>query len=126
MRVGWNLNRRVPDNFCEYVAKEFESMPPLKRRHLADSLGFDRTGFFDTHPCNGERIRAARRVASPGLIRDETPAASLFENFPALSRQITYLHYGEDLGLPVEIALFVPVNETTWEEQITEGVVVQS
>ncbi len=111
MRVGWNLNRKLPDNFPAYVLLQEAKIPPGRRRHLLDTLGMGRTRWFDSHPADGDRIRRARKAAEPGVVHLDLPAAVLFSNFEAISKQISYLHYGEDLEIPVDPAYLRPVEK---------------
>ena len=38
----------------------------------------------------------------------DVPASELFENFDAVSRQVTLLHYEEDMGLPLPMIQLHP------------------
>jgi hypothetical protein len=64
---------------------------------------------FDTHPSNGDRIRAARRADEPGVFRCDLPATMLFANFEVPSKQVTLLHYSDDLEIPPGLARLVPL-----------------
>jgi hypothetical protein len=110
-QISWSQYRRLPENFPAFVALHHQNMPAQLRADLEDSSGLGRTGHFDTHPSVGDRIREARRAAEPGVVNLEGPAARLFSNFEAVSKQITLLHYAEDLGLPIRMAKLVPVPE---------------
>jgi hypothetical protein len=68
------------------------------------------TGLFDTHPSKGDRIRRARRAAQPGVCHLEGPASSLFASFAVPAKQVTLLHYQDDLGIPAIAAKLVPDN----------------
>jgi Zn-dependent protease with chaperone function len=78
-------------------------------RHLpADILahahsGHDgKTGVFDTHPSDGDRIRAAEAAGASGvLVGADAGAVLLFRNFDALSAAATRHHFEHDLGLSV-------------------------
>ena len=85
-------------------------MPAEKRTRIEDRLGLATTGLFDTHPSDGDRIRRARRAGEPGVFHLEEPATTLFANFDAVARQVTLLHYTDDIGLYCEPEDLVPVN----------------
>lgn len=55
----------------------------------------DETRYWDSHPADQARI--ANAVAQPvaGMFVDERPAADLFADFPALSREVTEHYYRE-------------------------------
>ncbi len=109
MRVGWNLNKRLPENFPGYLMNHLSKLPPATRAKLEDTAGMGKTSVFDTHPSDGDRIRQARRAGEPGVFDLNAPAAALFTNFDALAKQVTCLHYEDDLGIPLEMVTFAPV-----------------
>jgi len=80
-------------------------LPPKLRENIQDTLGLARTGIFHSHPSAGDRIRRARQAGEPGVFHLDYPASVLFTKFDIVSRQITHLHYTDDLGL-----MFDPVN----------------
>ena len=108
MRATWNLSRRLPDNFPAYLMRHEGSIPPAVRNRIQDTLGLARTGLFHTHPSDGDRIRRARRAGEPGIFHLDLPASVLFSNFEGASRQITLLHYSEDLGIPCNAVALQP------------------
>jgi Zn-dependent protease with chaperone function len=119
MRSTWNLGKRLPDDFPAYFMNYAAAMPEMERTRLEDTMGLEATGMFDTHPSNGDRIRKARQAGEPGLFHLDTPARALFSNFEVPAKQVTLLHYQDDLGLPLELAKLVPVetrNTTPPEE----------
>jgi hypothetical protein len=65
-------------------------------------MGLSRTGIFDTHPSDGDRIRKARRAGEPGVFHLDYPATVLFSNFEIVAKQVTQVHYADDLGLRVD------------------------
>ncbi len=67
-------------------------------------MGLQPTRWFGTHPSEAERIRRSRRGAQPGCFARDLPATVLFSNFDVLARQVTALHYQDDLGLKVNLA----------------------
>ena len=113
MRVGWNQSRALPDNFPEYLMHHESRLPDATRQTIMDTAGLARTGIFHTHPSDGDRIRAARKANEPGVFALELPAAALFSNFSVVSRQVTQLHYADDLGIPVQTAVLRPLRTET-------------
>ena len=108
MRVSWNQNRRLPENFPAYLLRTDSAVPAVQRQRLEDTMGLGATGVFDTHPSQGDRIRCARRAAEPGVFHLDGPARSLFANFEIPAKQVTLLHYTDDLGIPAIAAKLVP------------------
>jgi len=109
LRAAWNTSRRLPDNFPAYLTGMEARLPAEKRTQLENSVGLSRTGFFDTHPSPGDRIRQARKAGEPGIFHLDFPAALLFANFEAVSKQVTFLHYADDIGLDCDLSTLVPV-----------------
>jgi Zn-dependent protease with chaperone function len=99
MRVSWNLNRKLPDNFPLFLKCQEERIPAKALERIQDTLGLSRTGLFHSHPSNGDRIRKARQANEPGIFQMELPASLLFSHFDIVARQVTQLHYSDDLGL---------------------------
>ncbi|HKS37595.1 MAG TPA: M48 family metalloprotease [Verrucomicrobiae bacterium] len=109
MRVSWNLNRNLPENFPAYLLLTEANLPPGKRQKLEDTMGLAPTGWFDTHPSKGDRIRRARQAAEAGVFHLDGPASALFTAFEIPAKQVTLLHYSDDLGIDTMAARLVPV-----------------
>jgi len=112
MRATWNLNRKLPDNFSAFLCHQEGHLPPKLRERIQDTLGLARTGVFHSHPSPGDRIRRARQAGEPGVFHLDYPASVLFTKFDIVSRQITHLHYTDDLGLRFDPGNLRPVAMT--------------
>ena len=99
IQTTWNMNKKLPDNFPGYLLQQESRIPPARNEKIQDTLGLARTGLFDTHPSDGDRIRKARQAGEPGVFQLDLPASVLFSHFDVVSKQVTHLHYAEDLGL---------------------------
>lgn len=109
MRVGWNLNKHLPDNFPAFLMNHEAALKPAMKTQIEDRAGLGKTGLFDSHPSDGDRIRKARRAGEPGVFDLDVPATALFANFEILAKQVTQLHYEDDLGIPLAMARLSPV-----------------
>jgi Zn-dependent protease with chaperone function len=109
MRATWNLNRKLPDNFSGFLTQQESRLPPKLRENIQDTLGLSRTRIFSTHPSPGGRIRCARQACEQGVFHLDYPASVLFTKFDVVSRQITHLHYTDDLGLRFDPSNLRPV-----------------
>lgn len=112
MKAQWNQKHQLPRDFSDWVLQHDAKLPGEVRAKLEDTLGLDPTGLMDTHPSSGDRIRRARLAAEPGVFTVEIPARRLFSNFDAVSRQVSALHYTDDLGIPVTGAMMVSSQES--------------
>lgn len=99
IRVGWNNSRRLPEDFPAYFTFQASQLPSALCQKIENTIGLSRTGLFGTHPSDGDRIRKARQADEPGIFHLIQPASILFYDFGIVSRQITMLHYREDIGV---------------------------
>jgi Zn-dependent protease with chaperone function len=116
MVASWNMNRRLPDNFPAFLVRREMAIPHVQREKIEDTVGLARTGIFDSHPSDGDRIRQARRAGEPGVFHLEHPASTLFANFDAVAKQVTLLHYTDDHGLECDTSTLRPVEPAAQPE----------
>jgi Zn-dependent protease with chaperone function len=115
IRTTWNLSRRLPDDLPAYMVLQHSKTNKAIWERIQDRLGLATTGLFDTHPSDGDRIRRARQAGEPGVFHLDQPASVLFSRFDIVSKQVTHLHYTEDLGLSIDAANLRPVESRTTE-----------
>ncbi len=106
---GWQHQGNLPDNLPELIRRVHDDLPDDVVHRIHDTLGLHRTRWFHTHPCPAARIRRARLAAQPGILSDDRPAAALFERFDVPARQVTELHYTDDLGLQITPEALLPL-----------------
>jgi Zn-dependent protease with chaperone function len=109
MQLGWDRGRQLPGNFPSHLICHDMALPHDLRVSIEDRVGLQKTLPFDTHPSSGDRIRKARQAQEPGVFFLDGPAAALFSNFEVVAKQVTILHYVEDLRIPLEFAKLGPV-----------------
>lgn len=110
MRTSWNLNHMLPENVPAFIALHASKLPRHVKETIRHTLGLAKTRLFDTHPSTGDRLRRARQAAEPGVFHLDKPASTLFSHFDVVSRQVTQLHYTDDLGLSMMAAKLRPVS----------------
>lgn len=113
LRGSWTRQRALPDHFPAFLLHQEQAMPSTLRAKLEVSFGKTPTGWLDTHPSDGDRLRQARAAKVPGIFQLELPASALFGDFDALARQITFLHYTDDLRLPALPGMLTPFQPQT-------------
>ncbi|GGM21101.1 hypothetical protein GCM10009425_35100 [Pseudomonas asuensis] len=74
----------------------------------------DRQRYWRVHPADIERIQAAEALDGTALIKDLSPAATLFEYFPQYCRQVTTAYY-QRLGLDVSLTQFREANVAAFD-----------
>ena len=107
MRVGYGdfnsllTQRRLPADLPTYVAGCVGRLRSEQREALVASD--EKTGIWDTHPCDADRIAAARAAARPGIFAgSDRPATDLFGDFARLSAAVTRHHYEHSLEIGLD------------------------
>ena len=101
LRDSWRA-QRLPDSLPLFIVGTSTEMPPDVREETGRRVAESKTGIFDTHPCDTDRIRAAEALDAPGVFRSTDPATALFRDFPSLSRQVTRFSYEKEHALPIQ------------------------
>ncbi len=89
---------RLADNLPRLILHNMDQIPPESQQRIDAMIDQSKTGYFDTHPCDRERIASAHREAAPGVFRRPGPASVLFMDFDSLARDATYDYYREIFG----------------------------
>jgi Zn-dependent protease with chaperone function len=100
LRTMYAQGKTLPVNFPAFVLEQQTRLDSYVRSRIETAAAGKRSGLFDSHPSDAERLRFAREAAYPGLVRLAGPATQLLSNFPALAAYYTSLHYAELLRLP--------------------------
>jgi len=93
---------RLGDNLPALVVANDATMPDEVRKQIAEATSLAKTGFFDTHPCDTDRIAYAEQINAPGIFHYDGPAADLFRNFTQLARHGTLDLYRNIFGEQVQ------------------------
>jgi len=102
---------RLGDNLPKLVMANVTQIPGEVLQKIDGMIDESTTGLLDTHPCDRDRIAAARRENAPGIFRHEAPATVLFRDFDALARNVTWDFYRGVLGPQVKPGDLHPVDE---------------
>ena len=84
---------RLGDNLPRLVVVNAKQMPAEVRQAVDKMVEESKTGVFDTHPSDKDRIISARRENAAGVFHDPRPATALFTNFDNLARNATWDFY---------------------------------
>lgn len=115
VRQSWTGNR-LPENLPLLINHKAASLSGDMHQKLADASAATKTGWFDTHPCDVDRVRAARALSEPGVFRVEEPATGLFADFAETSKAITRHQYEKNWELE-----FSEQNLVSSEEMLRES-----
>jgi predicted Zn finger-like uncharacterized protein len=100
---------RLPDDLPQLMIANISQIPKSVHAELDESIEKSKTGLFDSHPADKDRIAAARRAAEPGIFRCGLPASILFSDFAATTRNVTYDLYCQVIGNHVKSEDLHPV-----------------
>lgn len=115
----WQEGRVV--DLPELVVSHHLRLPAEVSAAVDEQLAAARTGPYDSHPSDSERIAHVRREPAEGIFRSALPATSLFRDFAALSRRASLGYYREIFGPHVEGADLVSAAAVmAWREREEE------
>ena len=104
-------NRAIPADLPLLFA-EYSRRLPIKIREQVARVSDARTGTFDTHPSDSDRIAAAQAMSASGaLLGGYEPATTLFREFDRLSADVTRHHYESELGLELDGVRLIAIDE---------------
>ncbi len=110
LRESW-LNRTLPSNLPVFLIERSGRLPD-ELLSQARAVPGHTTGVFDTHPSDADRVRAAEALSAPGvLVGGDGPGTGLFRDFEGLSLAATRHHYEHDLGLSLDTATLVEIDD---------------
>jgi len=92
VRQCW-ASKRLPESLPLLIGHKAGSLPAGVLDKITAATAAEKTGWFDTHPCAGDRVRAARRLNEPGVFLLAAPATQLFADFTELSKRVTRHEY---------------------------------
>ncbi len=98
VQQSWT-SKRLPENLPLLIGHKASSLPDEVLQKLSTSAASEKTGWFDTHPCDPDRVRAARALNERGVFRVLDPATGLFADFADLSKTVTRHQYEKHLEL---------------------------
>jgi Zn-dependent protease with chaperone function len=106
----WNEGR-LPDDLpglgLQNTIQYRDEIAKFVREHIDES----KTGWFDTHPCDADRIARAHAEQADGIFHLDLPATVLFTNFKALCQVASLDLYRELLGRKFKKESVRPIEE---------------
>lgn len=114
--------KRLVDDLPGWMLHETGKLPEKAVGEIEKSALSSKTGWFDTHPSDSERITRAEAAACTGVLETDIPASELFANFATLSREVTSSFYHEILEIkPGSVALQSLTQMTSESDQAKQG-----
>jgi Zn-dependent protease with chaperone function len=115
VRQSWAGNR-LPENLPLLIHHKAGALPGEVHAKLANSAETTKTGWFDTHPCDADRVKAARALNESGVFWVERAATELFADFAETSKAVTRYQYEKQWELE-----FSAQNLVASEEMLRES-----
>ncbi|TWU60394.1 heat shock protein HtpX [Rubripirellula tenax] len=99
------------DDLPKMISVLERSMAQKSRQRILDGGENERTGLFDSHPCDAERVVAAAKWNAPGMWTVERPARDLFRHYDGLCRGVTQDFYRNQIGRLIDPNELQPVEQ---------------
>jgi Zn-dependent protease with chaperone function len=93
---------RLADDLPRLIMENVRRISPEVCQKINEAIDAAKTGPFDTHPSDPQRIAAARRENAPGIFVGQGPATVLFTDFTGLSINTTADYYRDVFGANFE------------------------
>lgn len=111
---------QLPDDIPALTRFERRRAKPETIAEIDSQAQSAKTGFFDTHPSDAERIARALSDAAPGLYTVEAPAADLFQHFAAICRGVTGDFYRDTFGSVPDAGKIVAVDRLARQQSVED------
>ena len=102
---------RLGDNFPKLILLNADQLTPKGHESIDEMIIESRTGLFDTHPSDRERIASAASENANGVFQLGLPAAHLFRKFDTLAKAVTWDFYKDIFGSDLKKSDIHPVEE---------------
>jgi predicted Zn finger-like uncharacterized protein len=110
---------RVVADLPKLATVHAHNLPQDKLNEFLDKSMKEKANFFDSHPCDNDRIAAAANAPDQGVFQSELPASALMQNFEAACMGVTKDDYEKAFGQKLAKLKVVPT-ESVVEEQSRE------
>lgn len=102
--------QRLADDLPLLIQSRQQEMPEEVKLTVTKAARDGKTGWFDSHPCDNDRIRSLRKENAPGLFEYAAPATEMFKDYDDLARRATVALYHAQLGGAVKPQNLVPTS----------------
>lgn len=120
LHVGWQGAQGDLSNFCQegrlvdnlprLILVNIDQFPPELRQKLDLVITESKTGLFDDHPADSERIASAKAEQTPGVFHSNLPATVLFQDFDACAKNVSWDLYCDVLGPDIKPSSLHPID----------------
>ncbi len=93
------IKGKTVKNLPKMITNKTAGLDPKIIREILHHSHTAKTGLFDSHPSDAQRIERAMRANAEGVFKCDAPAALLFSNFDLTARGITDDFYRNEFGV---------------------------
>lgn len=108
--VIWE-DRKLVDDIPSMVQKKSLEIEPGIKQQIESEMETEQTEVFSTHPGDIDRIKNAEKVNSPGIMKTNLPAKSLFIEYERYAKLTTERWYRSTLGIDLQDGQLISKNE---------------
>jgi Zn-dependent protease with chaperone function len=106
---------RLVNDLPGFVALETQRVPADLRAAMDKAAGEAKTGWFDTHPSDRDRVRAATGARAAGVLAGEAGAAAIFDDFSTVAQQATTHYYQHQCNIDLQQVQLLPLEAVAGE-----------
>lgn len=116
LREFWR-ERRLVDDLPALVTSKVKQVSQQLLDEFEEKGRGKETKVFRTHPATSERVRRIKKLNTKGIVRRDGPARLLFQNFDAISKAATLVHYREMISRNVSTDNLISAKRILCEEE---------
>ncbi len=116
VRHTW-ASGRLPKNLLHLIEHQAGALLAEVHQKISLADANEKTRWFETHPCNADRIRAVQAQDEPGVFHLSQPATRLFSDFAELGTIVTEHLYTDHFEIAFTEGNLIPASEMLRESQ---------
>ncbi|MEN1680159.1 MAG: hypothetical protein AAGJ46_11245 [Planctomycetota bacterium] len=112
---------RLVDDLPALTRINSGKLPDEIKKELDKAYAEGKTGWFDSHPCDKDRVANAKAEEAQGVVTVDAPATTLFTDFAAQSKATTWEYYREVFGPQLKKTSLEPIAKLMESEEKMEA-----
>ena len=112
---------KLADNLPELIMSNVSQVPKKWLNKVAEYINESRTGIWDSHPCDRDRILSARAERAPGIFHLKYPARHLFFHYERLCKNVTWDLYSDIFGAKFKQSDMHPLQDLLVQQSQEQG-----
>jgi len=109
LETAWRQEKRLADNWGEFILSCRKDIDEEKLQEAICENNMSKTDLFDTHPANGDRIKAAVHLQASGLFTPHVETQIVLNNLDALGKELTSDYYRKECEIKIKDEQLVSV-----------------